>query len=407
MEGVRFFGLITGGTTPASIVGDFLATLYDLNVSLHLPKETNAVTIEQLALDMVLDLCHIPREAYPGKLLTTGATASNTMGMMIARQWVGKKRFNIDIAEDGFCGKVIKVIGGRAHSSVIKAVGVAGLGRGNYIDVSLDQRGYKWDLDKMETILKAQMNGDSEGSIVVVGCGEINTGGFTTDIDKIRALCTRYDAWLHIDAAFGLYARAMPSHASLAANIELGDSMTSDGHKWLNVPYDCGLFYTKHIDMCSEVFGGAKSAYLDTGKTSIPQPLSVGIENSRRFRALPLYMSLLTYGAKGYQEVFESNCNFAVSLGEWIDQHPDLELLAPVYLHTVLFRVTAKSWSHPEGNDQFIEAIKGTEKVYVTKTVWDGQPAIRAAMSNWRTELDRDLPIVQQGLEEALQSRTA
>jgi len=172
-EYFRFFGLITGGTTPASIVGDFLTTLYDLNVALHLPKETNAITIEQLALDMVLDLCQIPREAYPGKLLTTGATASNTMGMMIARQWVGKKRFNIDIAEDGFCGKVIKVIGGKAHSSVIKAVGVAGLGRGNYIDVSLDQRGYKWDLEKLETILKEQMNGDSEGSIVVVGCGEV------------------------------------------------------------------------------------------------------------------------------------------------------------------------------------------------------------------------------------------
>jgi glutamate/tyrosine decarboxylase-like PLP-dependent enzyme len=166
------------------------------------------------------------------------------------------------------------------------------------------------------------------------------------------------------------------------------------------------MFYTKHIDMCSEVFGGVKAAYLDTGKTSIPQPLSVGIENSRRFRALPLYMSLLTYGAKGYQEVFENNCKFAVRLGDWIDQHPDLELLAPVYLHTVLFRVSAKQWSHPEGNDEYIEAVKGTEKVYVTKTVWDGQLAIRAAMSNWRTDLDRDLPIVQQALEEALQTRT-
>jgi glutamate/tyrosine decarboxylase-like PLP-dependent enzyme len=157
--------------------------------------------------------------------------------------------------------------------------------------------------------------------------------------------------------------------------------------------------------MCLDVFGGAKSAYLDTGKTLIPQPLSVGIENSRRFRALPLYMSLLTYGAKGYQEVFENNCKFAVRLGEWIDQHPDLELLAPVYLHTILFRVSAKQWAHPGGNDEFIDAIKKTEKAYVTKTVWEGQPAIRGAVSNWRTELDRDLPIVQQAFEEALQSR--
>jgi glutamate/tyrosine decarboxylase-like PLP-dependent enzyme len=128
--------------------------------------------------------------------------------------------------------------------------------------------------------------------------------------------------------------------------------------------------------MCLEVFGGAKSAYLDTGKTLIPQPLSVGIENSRRFRALPLYMSLLTYGAEGYQELFENNCKFAVRLGEWIEQHPDLELLCPVYLHRFLFRVSAKEWAHPEGNDKFIDAIKRTEKAYVSKTFWDGKPAI-------------------------------
>jgi glutamate/tyrosine decarboxylase-like PLP-dependent enzyme len=162
-----------GGTTPAAIVGDFLTTLYDLNVILHLPKETNAVTIEQLALDMVLDLGRIPRESYPGKVLTTGATASNLVGVLIGRQWVGKKRFKINIAEDGFCGKTIKVIGGRAHSSVIKAVGVAGIGRTNYIDVSLDERGYKWDLEKLEKILKEQMDGNSEASIVSVGCGEV------------------------------------------------------------------------------------------------------------------------------------------------------------------------------------------------------------------------------------------
>ncbi|KAI8580082.1 hypothetical protein K450DRAFT_174193, partial [Umbelopsis ramanniana AG] len=401
----RYFGLIMGGTTPAAIVGDFLTTLYDLNIILHQPKESNAFTIEQLALDMVLDLGHIPRDAFPGKVLTTGATASNLTGILIGRQWVAKKRFNINVAEDGFCGKTIKIIGGRAHSSVVKSVGVAGIGRSNYIDVSLDNRGCNWDLKRLEKILKEQKDGDSEASIVSVGCGEVNTGGFTADIDKIRALCTKYDAWLHIDATYGMYARAMPSYASSAAHIELADSMTSDAHKWLNVPYDCGLFYTKHIDMCLEVFGGVKAAYLESAKTIVPQPMDVGIEYSRRFRALPLYMSLLTYGAKGYQELFENNCKFAVSLGEWIDLHPDLELLTPVYLHTFLFRVSAKQWAHPGGNDEFIDAIKKTEKTYVSSTVWNGKPAIRGTVNNWRTRLDRDLSIVQQVLEETLRSR--
>jgi glutamate/tyrosine decarboxylase-like PLP-dependent enzyme len=128
----------------------------------------------------------------------------------------------------------------------------------------------------------------------------------------------------------------------------------------------------------------------------------MGIENSRRFRALPLYMSLLTYGSKGYQDMFDSNCRFAQQLGHWVDQHTDLELLEPVYLHTVLFRVSAERWMKPGGNDKFIDAIKKTQQMYVSKTVWNGQPAIRAAVSNWRTDIDRDLPIVTKALDTAL-----
>ncbi|KAI9288664.1 pyridoxal phosphate-dependent transferase [Umbelopsis sp. AD052] len=405
MNGPRYFGWVMGGTTPASIVGDFLTSIYDLNMAFHQPKDTNAFTIEQLALDMVLDLGHIPRETYPVKLLTPGATASNLVGLLLGRQWVAKKRFNIDIAEEGFCGKTIKVIGGSAHSSVIKAVAVAGIGRGNYVDVSLNERGSKWDLKKLEKILKEQKDGDSEASIVSVGCGEVNTGGSTDDIDKIRLLCTKYDAWLHIDATYGLCARAMPSHAAYAAHIELADSMASDAHKWLNVPYDCGLFYSKHMDMSLEMFAAAKASYLQFGKTIIPQPMDIGIETARRFKALPLYMSLLTYGARGYQELFESNCKFAASLGEWIDLHPDFELLSPVYLHTLLFRVSAKQWTHPEGNEEFIDAVKKTGKAHVSSTMWNGKPAIRGSVNNWRTRLDRDLSIVQQALEEAIRSR--
>ncbi|CAM0142915.1 hypothetical protein VKS41_002510 [Umbelopsis sp. WA50703] len=405
-NGPRYFGLITGGTTPASIVGDFLATLYDLNVSLHLPKETIATAVEQLALDMVLDLCYIPREAYPGKILTTGATASNAVGLMVGRQWVAQKKWNIDIAEDGFCGKTIKLIGGSVHSSVIKAAAMVGIGRRNCIDVSLDDEGHQWDLEQLEKILSEQQLKDNEASIVVVGYGEINTGCFAADVLKIRELCTKYDAWLHIDAAFGMYARAIPSHAHMARHIEVADSMTSDGHKWLNVPYDCGLFYTKHVDVCEQVFG-AKSAYLataDAGGADIRQPLNMSIENSRRFRALPLYMSLLTYGAEGYRDMFASNCRFTELLGDWINEHAGLELLKPVQLHNVLFRATADKWNTAGGNDAFIDAIKETGLLYVSKTVWKGKPAIRAAVSNWRTSIDTDLPITTKAIEIALQS---
>jgi glutamate/tyrosine decarboxylase-like PLP-dependent enzyme len=172
------------------------------------------------------------------------------------------------------------------------------------------------------------------------------------------------------------------------------------------VPYDCGLFYTKHVDVCEQVFG-AKSAYLataDAGGADIRQPLNMSIENSRRFRALPLYMSLLTYGAEGYRDMFASNCRFTELLGDWINEHAGLELLKPVQLHNVLFRATADKWNTAGGNDAFIDAIKETGLLYVSKTVWKGKPAIRAAVSNWRTSIDTDLPITTKAIEIALQS---
>ncbi|KAK9764379.1 hypothetical protein K7432_008161 [Basidiobolus ranarum] len=401
--GPKWFGLITGGVTPAALLGDWLTPVYDQNLILHSPKESISTVIEQHALDMVLDLCNISRARFPGKTLTTGASASNVLALAHGRQWVCATRWGIDPSEDGLCGKVIKVLGIKVHASVVKAMSVTGLGRRNYVEVSGDQNAITWDFEKLESLLKEYQENDSTGAIVVAGFGEVNTGAFVADIPKVRELCDKYQAWLHIDAAFGMYARATKTYAHLAPHLELADSITSDGHKWLNVPYDCGLFYTRYLDVSLQVFGGVKAAYLaTTPDDSTPNPMSTNIESSRRFRALPLYMSLKTYGAEGYAHMFESNCLFAQKLADWLQQHPSYEILSPCYLNIVLFRSKVKEWSGQDGNQKLIDALKATGDIYVTATAWNGQEAIRAAISNWRTNIERDFEVVTKALAKVI-----
>ncbi|ORX91134.1 PLP-dependent transferase [Basidiobolus meristosporus CBS 931.73] len=403
--GPKWFGLVTGGVTPAALLGDWLTPLYDSNLIVHLPEESIATVLEQHALDMVLDLCDLPRDRFVGKTLTTGASASNVLALAQGRQWVCATRWNIDSAEDGMCGKVVKVLGVKVHASILKAMSVVGLGRKNYIEVSQEGSILAWDLEKLEALLKEYKETDTTGAIVVASFGEVNTGAFVSDIPRVRELCDKYQAWLHIDAAFGMYARASKAYAHLSPHLELADSITSDGHKWLNVPYDCGLYYTRHLDVSLQVFGGIKAAYLETNATadSIPNPMSTNIESSRRFRALPLYMSLKTYGAEGYTKMIESNCLFAKKLADWLQQHPLYELITPCHLNIVLFRGAGERWVGRARHQELIRALKATGDIYVTATEWNGQEAIRAAISNWRTDFERDFEVVTNALEKAVQ----
>ncbi|KAG8748323.1 hypothetical protein FRC11_012047, partial [Ceratobasidium sp. 423] len=310
--GPRYFGFITGGVLPAAEAGDFLTTIYDQNCGSSLAEQSVSAAVEDRTLEMILDLFDLPRDRFTARTLTTGATASNVLAMACGRDYAvrtatGNQEHSV--AEDGFAGITVQVLCDRPHASTVKAAALVGIGRSNVIDIgSSDGKGI--DLNVLEAKLSeyaASFERDRKAAFVVLSFGEVNTGEFSPNVAAVRALCDKYNVWLHIDAAFGAFARLVPELSSMAKNLELADSITSDGHKWFNVPYDCGIFFSRSLSLQKSIFGPSPKApppaYLTPAVNpnapprtaeleaahAIPSGIVVGIENSRRFRALPLF----------------------------------------------------------------------------------------------------------------------
>lgn len=190
--------------------------------------------------------------------------------------------------------------------------------------------------------------------------------------------------------------------------MELADSIAADAHKLLNVPYDCGFYFTRHPHVAQRVFQNPNAAYLDVGQASdgIQSPLNIGLENSRRFRALPVYATLVSYGRSGYVDMLQRQIRFARAVARYVHDHPHLEILPKslrskdmsyeIYI-VVLFRAKAKKL-----NDELLKRINETSQIYVSGTVWEGEPACRIAVSNWQVDVERDFKIVKGVLESVL-----
>ncbi|MCJ1309017.1 hypothetical protein MMC25_002672 [Agyrium rufum] len=410
-----YYGFVTGGTTPAARVADHIVTLYDQNVQVHLPGETTATTVEYYALKLLLELLYLDPAEWLNGTTTTGATSSNVLGLACGREYVlteAARRTGVtdevsSVAEVGmfeaFRGAGVEhlnIVTTMPHSSIRKAAGVLGLGRRNVIDVGRDDDSLKFDFAKLEAALARPKS----VSIVVISCGEVNTGGFATsgmdEFQRIRKLCDQY--------AFGLFARALPSSngdfrkiVDVTSGLELADSFTIDGHKLLNVPYDCGFFFTRHARLAQQVFQNPNAAYLQTATVqgrvdSVQSPLNIGLENSRRFRALPVYASLVAYGRQGYMDMLIRQVTFAREVARYVHQHERLELLpanqyakmkdpAEEIFIIVLFRAKDSAL-----NQELVKKINASRKMYVSGTIWDAKPATRVAVSNWQVEVERD-----------------
>jgi glutamate/tyrosine decarboxylase-like PLP-dependent enzyme len=374
--GPRYFGFVTGGGTPASLAADWLVSTYDQNAQRN--GDTCASTIELQAVDMLRQLLGWPA-SWTGACVT-GATMANYVGIVLARQWVGCQ-YGRDVAADGLLGlQSVPVFAGSAHSSTLKALSMAGLGR-NAMHVLPQLPGREaFDVAALEQLLIKR--GD-QPSIVVASAGTVNTVDFD-DLLAIAQLKQRHRFWLHVDAAFGGIAAASEPRRALMAGIEAADSVTVDAHKWLNVPYDCAIAYTAHLPLQVEVFQN-QSAYLPLPEVLPDHFLHLTPENSRRFRALPLWMGLLAYGREGYAEIVERNCEAARYLAELIDADERFHLAAPVRLNVVCFA--------PVGADAQVvtnlqKAMHRDGTAYLSPSVLHGKPILRAAICNWRTTKD-------------------
>lgn len=377
--GPRYLGLVTGGTTPAAMLADWITSATDQNVCL--PGDSIATAVEVQALSWLRQLFQI-NETFQGTL-TSGATAANILGTLCGRQFAGEQQ-GIDIAADGLQGVEIEVFSASPHASTLKALSLVGLGRKQLIQVPCLPDSEAMDVTALAVLLKKSR---CRGKIVIASAGTV-TGTDFDDIEAIAELTQTHNAWLHVDGAFGLFSRLLPEQRSLTNGINLADSITTDGHKWLNVSYDCGIFFTRHPELLSDVCG-VTASYLDVD-SHLPSYINMGIENSRRFRALPVWMTLKAYGRSGYTELVKNNCEQAKALAEWLSQSKDYELLCPCKLNVVVFK--PKSLHNIDINN-VLTRINDSGQVYVTPGKWQGEGAIRAAFCNWQTTME-DVGIV-------------
>jgi glutamate/tyrosine decarboxylase-like PLP-dependent enzyme len=386
--GPRFFHWVIGGVTPAALGADWLAATLDQNAAAW-DASPLGTRLEELSIEWLKELFGLP-PAWSG-VLTTGATMANFVGLAAARQWWGE-RFDVDIAEEGL-GSVAPdlpiLTSGYIHASAIKALAMLGIGRRNVHVFARDSAG-RVDL----TALSAQLAAlDPVPAVIVANAGEVNAGDFDPIADLAK-LARQHDAWLHVDGAFGLFAGLSSRTSYLLEGIEEADSVISDAHKWLNVPYDCGFAFVRDRSLLTRVFR-VTAAYLPPQDDDRPHLAGLGPESSRRSRSLVVWATLRAYGRRGYRELVEHHLDLAQRLARKVDDAPDLERLAEVPLNIVCFRY------RPEGvpeneldalNARLGEDVLADGRVYVGTTRYEGRVAFRPAIVNWRTrEEDVDL----------------
>ena len=384
--GPRFFHWVIGGDTPAALAADWLTSAWDQN-AFSWDSSPIATSCEELSVAWLKELFGLP--ASWGGVLTTGATMANFTGLAAARTWWAR-RHGVDLDANGFAGlPAVPVLSSAyIHPSATKALAMLGIGRDTVRRFARDDVG-RADLPAME---KALRDLGGAPAILIGNAGEVNAGDFDP-IDALADLAERYDAWLHVDGAFGLFARVSPRAAHLANGVDRAHSVISDGHKWLNVPYESGFAFVRDETLLAGAFA--------IGAAYLPKPGehplfgAIGPEASRRARSIAVWATLRAYGRKGYREMVERHLDLAQHLARRVDEAPDLERLADVPLNIVCFRYRPKDAS--TGELDALNLRVGSElladgRVYAGTTRYRGMVALRPAIVNWRTtEADIDL----------------
>jgi glutamate/tyrosine decarboxylase-like PLP-dependent enzyme len=374
--GGRYFGFVIGGTLPASIAADWLTSVWDQNAGIYVCGPAVSV-VAVVAGSWLVELLGLPRDA--SFAFVTGAQMANFTALAAARHHV-LGRAGWDVERDGLNGapRVHVVVGERRHGTIDRALRMLGLGAPTEI----------LPVDRCGRMLAEQLRCGGEPTIICAQAGEVNTGALDPfpAIADVRDGCE--NAWLHIDGAFGLWAAVPESLRHLLDGVERADSWATDAHKWLNVPYDCGVAFTVHPESHSGAFS-ARAPYL-VFDAETRDELDWNPEHSRRARALTVYAAIRALGRSGIAEMVERCClharRFAMGL-----EGLGAEVLNDVELNQVLFR-----FSTDEQTSAVLHGVQESGEAWMGGTTWDGRAAIRISVSNWQTsdaDVDRTLGV--------------
>ena len=391
--GPRYLGFVTGGSTPASLMGDWLSSVYDQNTQSIKAQGGNSALIEFETINLLLQLLNLPDSFLGG--FVTGATMSNFTCLGVARQWFGNQ-LGKDFAKNGI-SETINILTATPHSSSVKTLAMLGIGSNNYTTIkTIEGNREAIDIADLEKNIQS-LNG--KPFILISSAGTVNTADFD-DFGAISKLKEKYKFWWHIDAAFGGFAAVSDKYKHFVEGWEGADSITVDCHKWLNVPYESAFYLIKkeHTSLQIETFQNSNAPYLGNPLENFNY-LNVLPENSRRLRALPVWFSLLAYGKDGFQDIIENSAYLAMHFGNALIENGNFELLAPIRLNNVCF--TLKGNHNQEKVSEFLTTLNDRGKVFMTPTVYQNRKGIRASFVNWRTT-ENDIKIIIEELKETI-----
>jgi len=377
--GGRYFGFVNGGTLPAALAASWLVSAWDQNVSLRVMSPAGAA-FEDVALDWVLDILRLPPTS--GGAIVTGATMANFCGLAAARHAL-LRRAGWNVEEDGLFGAppLRLVVGDEVHISLLKAVALLGLGRQRVERAPVDGQG------RMRTDALPDLD---DRTIVCVQAGNVNTGAF----DPAAEICRRAherNAWVHVDGAFGLWAAASPRFRHLTDGFGDADSWATDGHKWPNVGYDCGIAAVRDPDALRGAMATASAYFVPGGRR---EPSQFSPEMSRRARGVELWAALRSLGRQGLAALVERTADHAARFADGLRER-GYEILNDVVINQVLV-----SFGTAEVTRATVARIQEDGVLWCGATEWQGRTAMRISVSSWATS-EEDVRLSLEAIDRA------
>ncbi len=394
--GGRFYGWVIGGALPSALAADWLTSAWDQNAGHHACGPAAAV-VEEVAGRWLKETLGLPATA--SFALVTGCQMAHVTCLAAARQGLLAKR-GWDVEQQGLYGAPsIRILcSGLRHETFDRAIRLLGLGLGQVLHLPSDSQGRL----AASALEQALANDPSAPTIVLLQAGELNTGACDS-FETLIPIARKYNAWVHVDGAFGLWAAASSRYRHLLKGAESADSWATDGHKWLNVPYDCGYAFVAD----PQPHRGAMTyhaAYLTEGDAR--NPLDWTPEWSRRARAFPTYAALRQLGRNGVAELVERCCRCAHSLVMEIGRLPGAEVVAEPIINQGLVRFLdstpgASDADHDRRTDQVIAGIVASGEAFFGGTTSRGRRVMRVSVCNWQTS-DRDVERVVKAVRKIL-----
>jgi glutamate/tyrosine decarboxylase-like PLP-dependent enzyme len=363
--GPSYFGFVIGGAHPAALGASWLADAWDQNAALPVMSPV-AAKLHDVTRGWLVDVLGLP--SGTGAAFVTGATVANASCLAAARDALLAAQ-GWDAPSDGLFGAppIEVVVGERVHSTVSKSLSLVGLGRARVHVVPADEQGR----------MRAELLPDLPGpALVCAQAGEVNTGAFDP-FDPIAEWVAERSGWLHVDGAFGVWAAADPSRADLVAGLDRADSWATDGHKWLNVTYDCGIAFARRPEDLRRTFA-ASAAYLPP--SDVFEPMHHTPQSSQRARQFEVWAVLRSLGRVGVARLVSDACDAAGTIADRL-QESGFEVLNDVVLNQALVR-----YVDGPTTERLMAALQADGRVWCGSTQWGGQTAMRISVSSWKTD---------------------